>query len=293
MEMKHSFGWSGTPIAAVVVVAAFVTSACTAGLGVASATPGSTPRASTTPAPSVAAWSVGASSSPSASTELLAWTQASLEEDWPAPVRTEPAGGAIVVPILLEDVVDNPALPPADQGHSLRSGHYVDPTGDTGSAVLPWVDIRELTFCMSACLSMKLVSYPPPAVDPTEQWFAYGVVADTDRDGVPDWRYGFDNMPGVCDGCVEPWPHRLWRTDLHTGRTETVFGGDIYFPSGSMFYGGPERLVFGGAVTGGGRVGGLPERFYAWASVIQDGRVVATDYAPDVGWLFPSPDANP
>ena len=29
----------------------------------------------------------------------------------------------------------------------------------------------------------------------------------------------------------------------------------------------------------------MPERFYVWASVIQDGRVVATDYAPDVGWL--------
>ena len=28
---------------------------------------------------------------------------------------------------------------------------------------------------------------------------------------------------------------------------------------------------------------------YAWASVIEDGRVVATDYAPDVGWLDPSP----
>jgi hypothetical protein len=26
-------------------------------------------------------------------------------------------------------------------------------------------------------------------------------------------------------------------------------------------------------------------RFYAWASQIEDGRVVATDYAPDVGWL--------
>jgi hypothetical protein len=30
----------------------------------------------------------------------------------------------------------------------------------------------------------------------------------------------------------------------------------------------------------------IPARFYAWASVIQDGRVVATDYAPDVGsWI--------
>ena len=38
---------------------------------------------------------------------------------------------------------------------------------------------------------------------------------------------------------------------------------------------------------------GLPKRFYAWASVIVDGRVVATDYAPDVGWLDRSPDAKP
>ena len=41
--------------------------------------------------------------------------------------------------------------------------------------------------------------------------------------------------------------------------------------------------------------------FYVWSSVIQDGRVVTTDYAPDVGWLHPgsgphadpSPDATP
>ena len=37
----------------------------------------------------------------------------------------------------------------------------------------------------------------------------------------------------------------------------------------------------------------MPKRFYAWASVIQDGRVVATDYAPDDGWLAPSADAKP
>jgi hypothetical protein len=33
--------------------------------------------------------------------------------------------------------------------------------------------------------------------------------------------------------------------------------------------------------------------FYAWASVIQDGRVVATDYAPDSGWLLASRGAQP
>ena len=31
---------------------------------------------------------------------------------------------------------------------------------------------------------------------------------------------------------------------------------------------------------------GLVDPFYVWASVIENGRVVATDYAPDVGWLL-------
>ena len=45
------------------------------------------------------------------------------------------------------------------------------------------------------------------------------------------------------------------------------------------------RLGFGADLTGGGGDPGLVDPFYVWASVIEDGRVVATDYAPDVGWL--------
>ena len=33
--------------------------------------------------------------------------------------------------------------------------------------------------------------------------------------------------------------------------------------------------------------------FYTWASVIVNGRVVATDYAPDAGWLVATPGAKP
>ena len=44
-----------------------------------------------------------------------AWTKASLDEDWPAPVRTEPAGPATIVPV------------------SLEGEDYPDPTGDTES----------------------------------------------------------------------------------------------------------------------------------------------------------------
>ena len=33
--------------------------------------------------------------------------------------------------------------------------------------------------------------------------------------------------------------------------------------------------------------------FYTWASVIVNGRVVATDYAPDSGWLVATRGARP
>ena len=213
---------------------------------------------------------------PSGPAGPLAWTPASLEEDWPAPVRLEPAGGAIVKP--REDPIDGLRI-------------YPDPSGDTGSSVLPWADIREVAFGWSKVV-FHLVSSMPPSVDPTEQWIAYGVVVDDDRDGVPDWRYGIDNMPGDATGDRD---HRAWRTNLHTGRTESAPGGpyvgvanvltDTYFYGG--YWGGP-TLLFGGQVTGGGTKGGVPGAFYAWAAVIENGRVVATDYAPDIGWLDPS-----
>ncbi len=98
-----------------------------------------------------------------------------------------------------------------------------------------------------------------------------------------------DNMPVT----VAPG-HRAWRTDLDTGRTVSALAApyglvgdrfvDTFFPgesSGNVaeFSVGlrPDEPIF---------------RFYAWASMIEDGRVVATDYAPDLGWLEPAPDAN-
>jgi hypothetical protein len=49
------------------------------------------------------------------------------------------------------------------------------------------------------------------------------------------------------------------------------------------------RLFFSGNDTpAGASAAPLPDRFYAWASVIQNGRVVATDYAPDIGWIVAS-----
>ena len=142
-------------------------------------------------------------------------------------------------------------------------------------------------------MSIERVSDPPFAVDPRQLWIAYGVVVDTDGDGVPDWRDGVDNVP--LDK-TEPFPDstRWWRTDLHTGRTDSAVGDHISLqPSGVFWPGAAGGLTFGADNAGIGQVGGMPKRFYAWASVIQDGRVVATDYAPDAGWLAPSADAKP
>ena len=217
---------------------------------------------------------VGPSATPTV--RPLTWSQASLDEDWPAPVRPEPDGGAIVLP-LVGDIAET----------------YPDPLGDTGSAVLPWVDIRELQEMGRARVVIDLASNLPPLVAPTEKWIAYGVVVDDDRDGIPDRRFGIDNIPGTAPGRRE---HRAWMTDLHTGRTVAAVGApygnvgetrfDTFFPGEWTGFGA--RLGFGGNLTGGGTRPGLVSPFYAWASVIVDGRVVATDYAPDVGWLDPS-----
>jgi hypothetical protein len=212
---------------------------------------------------------------PTPTIALLTWTHASLAEDWPAPVRSEPVGGAIVRP----------------QTGPHGSATYPDPGGDTGSTAYPWVDIQGL-FGTYTLVIVDLASNLPPLLPPTEQWIAYGVVVDDDRDGIPDRRFGIDNIPTTAPGARE---HRTWITDLHTGLTVAAVGppygkvGDIYwdtfFPGERAGIGA--RLGFGGDIAGGG-TRGLRSPFYAWASVIVGGRVVATDYAPDEGWLDPS-----
>ena len=232
---------------------------------------------------------------PSATPAPINWTEASLNEDWPVPVRAEPAGGATVLQIRRRDLTPNAA---SDESHEWESDQYRDPTGDTGSDAYPWADIRWVEFCREAELSVGRVSDPPRAVDPRELWIAHGVVVDTDGDGVPDWRYGVDNVPPDptdSEAYSEAW--RSWRTDLHTGRTDSAVRDHLQLrPSGTVFYPGLCGMSFGAETAGSGArlVGeGLPKRFYAWASVIADGRVVATDYAPDVGWLDRSPKAKP
>lgn len=262
-----------------------------------SGTPSASPELTTVPTPAVRPSPSNCavpSSDPSEPIGPLAWTPESLNEDWPAPVRPEPAGGGSVQPMPLT---------------------YLDPTGDNGSTGVPCVDIRWVTGRPNARalggvvgssgtseLHLKLDS-SQPAVVPAEHWIAYGVVTDDDRDGVPDWRYGVDNVPfGTTSGGVSPL--RWWRTDLHTGRTDAwgTAGGDAdwwgadfrpVYPRDSDDLG----FEFNGVMptTQGPDAWGfeLNMPFYAWASVIVNGRVVATDYAPDAGWLVATRGVRP
>jgi hypothetical protein len=165
-----------------------------------------------------------------------------------------------------------------------------DPSHDTGSVDVPWVDIRKLDVFGTWGLKIQLATNLPPVVDPTEQWIAYGVVTDDDRDGIPDRRFGIDNVPVTEPGRQE---HRAWMTDLHTGRTvdESRMDDKMVFSTNFPGTRGDDgaRLNFRIDTTGGPQGDGLVSPFYAWSSVIENGRVVATDYAPDAGWLDPKP----
>ena len=225
---------------------------------------------------------------PSEPTGPLAWTPESLKEDWPAPVRPEPAGGASVQP-----------MPPT----------YIDPTGDTGSDVLPLRrhprrDGRRHTMWPSTSSRTNRRSWIPRSggsrMASSSTTIATACpIGDTGSTTCPaprEMRTATTGRGGRISTPVE-------RNDS-TDR-DTTTSSDTFFKSG--YPASPEGVrhrtdrthASGLAERGHGR-GRMARRgieldmpFYAWASVILNGRVVATDYAPDAGWLLPSPGAKP
>jgi hypothetical protein len=218
---------------------------------------------------------IGTAPAPSPSPSPLVWSPASIEQDWPAPVRDEPVGDPVVIPI---------------------TDGYLDPRGDIESPDMPWIDILHVGASRRNGASLHVASGAASGlVVPSDPWIAYGLVFDLDLDGVADVRLGLDRVPAE----LTPWRGdrepgdttiRAWRTDLRTGVTEYGHAGvticDCLWPED-----GDEsvrRAKFHPHNSGTPyRFGEIPGRIYVWASVIQDGRVVATDYAPDVGWLEP------
>ena len=235
---------------------------------------------------------VGMAPAPSPSPSPLVWTPASIEQDWPAPVREEPLGDPVLI--------------------SIADG-YLDPQGDIESPDMPWIDILRVRTGDTGAQVDFGGALPSEFVVPGDPWIAYGLVFDIDLDGVADVRLGMDRVP------AEPTPRegapadtndtdvRAWRTDFRTGVTAYGHAGSSIADGGIPEPADPEWFVqvLGASVTPPPETvtynpmakfypyndgtpygfGEIPGPFYAWASVIQDGRVVATDYAPDSGWL--------
>jgi hypothetical protein len=199
------------------------------------------------------------------------WSPEFADRDWPGPLRVEPGGA------------------PADVTPTLVLQRFSDTPKEAYLEGLGYIDIEAIHG--ARWIGLELAAEPLTIPDPNARWLAYGFVIDADLDGVPDYRVGMDNALGVDD-------HREWATDLVTGTTEAhgpPYGGPF---SGAVWpdswYAGDELPVSVGSPSilfaFGCPTGEL--RFYAWASVVEDGRIV-TDFAPDSGWLRFAPGGVP
>jgi hypothetical protein len=171
--------------------------------------------------------------------------------------------------------------------HYLRP-YFTDPVGDVGDAPV-WVDIERVTGSVSIFLAGPKVSVP----EPTIAWIAYGVVLDMDGDGVGDRRLGMDNALGPIQA-GDGGGHREWIADLTTGEITAFsapYGHDAFGVGIDSYYIGETYEGRDGPEVRSDalwlRIQTGDYSYYAWASLIRDGELVATDFAPDEGWIRP------
>ena len=176
--------------------------------------------------------------------------------------------------------------------HAARGrAELADANAELGDEMPEWVDIRRLDWQLSSTMAdgvgMALrfeIGALPPEVQPRPAT-AYGVVLDTNGDGVADYIAGMDNVGGGS--------HREWITDVSSG-TQSVnnsegYGYGAYDTFTDTYFPGESRLqiLVGRQATTGER----SLRFYFWASTVVDGGTV-TDFAPDDGWVTFRPTAT-
>jgi hypothetical protein len=169
-------------------------------------------------------------------------------------------------------------------------------TLDERDAAREYVDIEQVSvdFPSQPHWRLSLAAAPPKAttLDATRTVISYGLTFETTGDDAADYVVGISNEASTAGD------FRVWVTDLATGATEEQVGPPYGFPVEFAHPDerGPEDqatpvMVF--TFLGGTRPAGvtMSTRFYAWASVEEDGTAVAWDYAPDAGWLGAPPEA--
>lgn len=176
---------------------------------------------------------------------------------------------------------------------------------ERGDAALDYVDIERVSVDNGGQphWRLRLADAPPAAatLDPSLTVISYGLAFETTGDEAPDYVVGISNESS------SPGGFRVWVTELATGETDEQDGPPYGFP---VEFAHPDEVALqGGPGTPGMLFTFLPgtqppgvtlsTRFYAWASVEEDGGVLAWDYAPDAGWVgapheaAATPDADP
>jgi len=150
-----------------------------------------------------------------------------------------------------------------------------------------WVDMTRVHFDLrlnDGAWWIELAAKPPPPSDREPGLLiAYGLVLDTTEDGVADYVIGIDN------DAPERRDFHVWLTDLATGETVEQVGPGYGLP---IEFRHPDEGGGGATMAFTFLDGSAPEdyspetvRFYAWASASRDGEIIASDYAPDAGWM--------
>jgi hypothetical protein len=178
-----------------------------------------------------------------------------------------------------------------DQDGEVGSRH------EPGDAALDYVDIERVSVDNGGQphWRLRLADAPPAAatLDSKRTVISYGLAFETTGDEAPDYVVGISNESS------SPGGFRVWVTELATGETDEQDGPPYGFP---VEFAHPDEVALqGGPGTPGMLFTFLPgteppgvtlsTRFYAWASVEEDGAVVAWDYAPDAGWVGAPPEA--
>ena len=166
------------------------------------------------------------------------------------------------------------------------TGEGFGPAPDAADAARDYVDIQHVAADSRSQPHWRIGLGGAPPPDSADLVVSYGLAFETTGDGAPDYVVGLSN------DATSSGELRIWVTDLATGVTEEQDGPPYGFPiefvtpsEAAPGQDGPPTMTF--TFLGGSRPSGitLATPFYAWASVEEDGEVVAWDYAPDEGWI--------
>ena len=183
---------------------------------------------------------------------------------------------------------------PAPTAHSTGPGGWAGPVRPRGGQIGGGVDPRDaepgaidiLAVSSGAwerdSWALDLRARPPRAssLDPARTVIEYGVVVDAEQDGVPDCHIAINN--DAPDG------YRVTVTNLRSGHAEEQVGPPYGSPIDFVHpdeEGGSRTMRFSFLHAPRDCDLYVPASYYAYATLTQDGRVVAWDYAPDADWV--------